>query len=70
MLYRAPQDGATGGPRGRPIRGVPPATRSWQSGVYVFTVRDTAGAVRSFAIDLEIITLHGPAAAPTPTPAP
>jgi hypothetical protein len=36
----------------------------------VFTVRDTAGAVRTFAIDLEIIPLRGPAAAGLTAPAP
>jgi hypothetical protein len=68
MLYRAPQ-GAWDRPRGRPTRGGQ-ATASWRSGIYVFTVRDTAGAVRTFAIDLEIVPLRGPAAAGLPAPAP
>lgn len=68
MLYRAPQGAWMGRPRGRPIRGGE-ATASWQSGIYVFAVRDTAGAVRTFAIDLEIIPLRGPAAAGSRMPA-
>jgi hypothetical protein len=68
MLYRAPQDASVDRPRGRPVRGGL-ATPSWRSGIYVFTVRDTAGAVRTFAIDLEIIPLRGPAAAALTAPA-
>jgi hypothetical protein len=70
MLYRPPQGASSDRTRGRPTRAGPPATPSWQSGIYVFTVRDTAGAVRSFAIDLEIIPLRGPAAASSPAPRP
>ena len=62
MLYPAPQDAPVNKRGGRPMRGGLSAP-SWRSGIYVFTVRDTAGAVRTFAIDLEIIPLRGPAAA-------
>jgi hypothetical protein len=62
MLYRAPQGASVDRPRGPPVRGGGAAT-SWRSGIYVFAVRDTAGAIRTFAIDLEIIPLRGPAAA-------
>lgn len=69
MLYHAPQQARMDRPRGRPTRGGQ-TTASWQSGVYVFAVRDTAGGVRTFAIDLEIIPLRGPAAAGATAPAP
>ncbi|MDP9483117.1 MAG: hypothetical protein M3P84_07850, partial [Chloroflexota bacterium] len=73
MLYPPPQEVSTDRPRGRPARGGPPATPSWQGGVYVFSVRDAAGAVRTFAIDLEIIPLRGlaaPASSPSPASRP
>ena len=69
MLYRAPQRAWMDRPWGRPTRGGQ-APASWQSGIYVFSVRDTAGAVSTFAIDLEIIPLRGPAAAGLTSPAP
>ena len=69
MLYRAPQGGSGDRPRGRPVHD-DGAAPTWRSGIYVFTVRDTAGASRSFAIDLEIIPLRGPAAAGLTAPAP
>jgi hypothetical protein len=68
MLYRAPQHAWIDRPWGRPMRGGQ-ATGSWQSGIYVFTLRDTEGAVRTFAIDLEIIPLRGPAAGGLTAPA-
>ncbi len=69
MLYHSPQPAGPDRPKGRPTRGGQ-ATASWQSGVYVFTVRDTAGGARTFAIDLEIIPLRGPAAGGVAAPAP